>query len=86
MKAIIRRWTANLFTEEVKLKLAITERQVFQAATLQELDDVYTRKLAGYETVAGKGRRAVLNIWKLAAREKNNNDIEVTTQRVNSSY
>jgi hypothetical protein len=54
MKAIIRRWTANLFTEEVKLKLAITERQVFQAATLQELDDVYTRKLAGFETVAGK--------------------------------
>ena len=37
-------------------------RQVFQAATLQELDDVYTRKLAGYETVAGKGRRAVLFI------------------------
>jgi hypothetical protein len=58
MKAIIRRWTANLFTEEVKLKLAITERQVFQAATLQELDDVYTRKLAGYETVAGKEYRA----------------------------
>jgi len=53
MKAIIRRWTANLFTEEVKKKLNITERQVFQAATLQELDDVYTRKLAGFETVAG---------------------------------
>jgi hypothetical protein len=54
MKAIIRRWTAALFTEEVKARLAITERQVFQAATLQELDDVYTRKLAGFETVAGE--------------------------------
>ena len=53
MKAIIRRWTSALFTEEVKTKLALTERQVFQAATLQELDDVYTRKLAGFESVSG---------------------------------
>lgn len=52
MKAIIRRWTSALFTEEVKTKLALTERQVFQAATLQELDDVYTRKLAGFESVS----------------------------------
>ncbi len=61
MKAIIRRWTAALFTEEVKARLAITERQVFQAATLQELDDVYTRKLAGFETVAGE-REKLLNM------------------------
>jgi hypothetical protein len=54
MKAIIRRWTSALFTEDVKTKLALTERQVFQAATLQELDDVYTRKLAGFESVTGR--------------------------------
>jgi predicted alpha/beta-fold hydrolase len=54
MKAIIRRWTSALFTEEVKAKLALNERQVFQAATLQELDDVYTRKLAGFESVSGE--------------------------------
>merc|ERR1719427_1726941 len=48
MKSIIRRWYTELFTEDIKRKLGITERQVFNSATLQELDDVYTRKLAGF--------------------------------------
>lgn len=52
MKAIIRRWTTELFPEEVKTQLGLCERHVFQAATLQELDDVYTRKLAGFESVS----------------------------------
>merc|ERR1711892_1567610 len=51
MKSIIRRWHTALFTEDVKRKLGITERQVFNSATLQELDDVYTRKLAGFNNV-----------------------------------
>jgi len=52
MKSIIRRWSSALFTEDVKRKLGVTERQVFNSATLQELDDVYTRKLAGFNNVA----------------------------------
>jgi len=51
MKSIIRRWHSALFTEDIKRKLGITERQVFNSATLQELDDVYTRKLAGFSNV-----------------------------------
>jgi len=51
MKAIIRRCSKELFTEDVKNKLGISERQVFNSATLMELDDVYTRRLAGFKTV-----------------------------------
>jgi len=51
MKAIIRRCSKELFTEEVKSKLGISERQVFNSATLVELDDVYTRRLAGFKSV-----------------------------------
>merc|ERR1712123_394580 len=48
MKSIIRRWHSALFTDDIKRKLGITERQVYNSATLQELYDVYTRKLAGF--------------------------------------
>jgi hypothetical protein len=51
IKAIIRRWTPALFTDDIKRKLGVSERQVFNAGTLQELDDIYTRKLAGFNTV-----------------------------------
>ena len=51
MKAIIRRCSRELFTDEVKNKLGINERQVFNSATLMELDDVYTRRLAGFNSV-----------------------------------
>lgn len=48
MKSIIRRWHNALFTEEIKKKIGITERQVYSSATLLELDDIYTRRLAGF--------------------------------------
>eukprot|EP00092_Neocalanus_flemingeri_P057755 GFUD01068719.1.p1 GENE.GFUD01068719.1~~GFUD01068719.1.p1 ORF type:complete len:487 (+),score=104.25 GFUD01068719.1:100-1560(+) len=51
MKAIIRRCWRELFTEQVKNKLGISERQVFNSGTLVELDDVYTRRLAGFKSV-----------------------------------
>merc|ERR1719431_2019652 len=52
MKSIIRRWHSVLFPSEVKRKLGISERQVLNSATLYELDDVYTRKLAGFSNVS----------------------------------
>jgi len=58
MKAIIRRWTPVLFSEDVKRRLGINERQAFNAGTLQELDDVYSRKLQGVSTVQEFYRRS----------------------------
>lgn len=52
LKSIIRRWNSALFTEEVKKKLGITERQVYSSATLLELDDIYTRRLAGFNNLS----------------------------------
>merc|ERR1711936_750319 len=51
LKSIMRRWTKVLFTDEVKRRLGVTERQVFNAATLQGIDDAYTRRLAGFSNV-----------------------------------
>lgn len=51
LKSIIRRWHGVLFPAEVKRKLGITERQVLNSATLYELDDVYTRKMAGFNNL-----------------------------------
>jgi len=51
MKSIIRRWHNALFTDEIKKKLGITERQVYSSATLLELDDIYTRRLAGFKNL-----------------------------------
>jgi len=48
MKSIIRRWQGMLFTDEVKRKTGVNERQVLNSATLNELDDLYTRRLAGF--------------------------------------
>ena len=48
MKSVIRRWQKVLFTDEVKRKTGVNERQVLNAATLNELDDLYTRRLAGF--------------------------------------
>jgi len=48
MKSIIRRWHGALFTDDIKRKLGISERQVYSSATLLELDDIYTRRLAGF--------------------------------------
>ena len=41
-----------LFTDEVKRKAGVNERQVLNAATLNELDDLYTRRLAGFNNLS----------------------------------
>ena len=41
-----------LFTDEVKRKTGVNERQVLNAATLNELDDLYTRRLAGFNNLS----------------------------------
>merc|ERR1719348_1137697 len=51
MKSFIRRWHKILFPQEIKKKFGITEREILNAATLAELDDVYTRKLAGFKSL-----------------------------------
>ena len=52
MKSVIRRWQRILFTDEVKRKTGVNERQVLAAATLNELDDLYTRRLAGFSNLS----------------------------------
>lgn len=51
MKSIIRRWHGALFTDEVKRRLGTTERHVLNSGTLAELDDIYTRRLAGFSNL-----------------------------------
>ena len=46
MRAIIRRWQKQLFPDEVKQRYDINERAIWSAATLCELDDAYTRRIA----------------------------------------
>merc|ERR1711936_969062 len=43
LKSIIRRWQKFLFSDDVKRKIGVNERQVLNAATMNELDDLYTR-------------------------------------------
>jgi len=52
VKSVIRRWQRVLFTDEVKRKTGVNERQVLNAATLNELDDLYTRRLAGFNNLS----------------------------------
>jgi len=52
MKSVIRRWQKILFTDEVKRKTGTNEREVMNAATLNELDDLYTRRLAGFNNLS----------------------------------
>jgi len=52
MKSVIRRWQKILFTDEVKRKTGTNEREVMNAATLNELDDLYTRRLAGFANLS----------------------------------
>jgi len=51
IRAIIRRWQKQLFTEEVKRRHDINERAIWSAATLCEVDDIYTRRIAGYSSL-----------------------------------
>lgn len=43
MKAILRHWQKELFTDEVKRAKGINERAVWASATMIELDEEYTR-------------------------------------------
>ena len=93
-RSIIRRWHNALFTEEIKKKLGITERQatafiiamqclrpnhhhhqqqqqhdypdqqVYSSATLLELDDIYTRRLAGFPNLPGPISTIIIIIIK----------------------
>ncbi len=52
MRGILRRWQRHLFPSEAwKREHRIVERDVWSAATMLELDDVYTRKMTGFDTV-----------------------------------
>jgi len=51
MKSILRHWHKVLFPESIKKKYGFRVNDVFQAATLQELDDVYSRHIAGCKSV-----------------------------------
>lgn len=51
MRSVIIRHKEALFTEEVKRKCNIEERRVLSAATLPELDEVYTRRIFGFRSV-----------------------------------
>eukprot|EP00088_Acartia_fossae_P046042 TRINITY_DN4965_c1_g1_i13.p1 TRINITY_DN4965_c1_g1~~TRINITY_DN4965_c1_g1_i13.p1 ORF type:complete len:526 (-),score=152.58 TRINITY_DN4965_c1_g1_i13:280-1857(-) len=51
MKAILRRWTNALFTEDIRKQYGVTRHAVFNSGTLQELDDVYTKRMLGFKSV-----------------------------------
>jgi len=51
MRAIIQRWQKQLFTDEVKQRHDINERAIWSAATLCEVDEIYTRRIAGYSSL-----------------------------------
>lgn len=64
MRAIIRRWQKQLFTDQIKHDYDINDRQVWSAATLVELDEAYTRKLLGFESVSEMYRKmSCINYW-----------------------
>jgi len=51
MKAIMRRWSNALFTEDIRKQYGVTRQAVFNSATLQELDNVYTKRIMGFKSV-----------------------------------
>ncbi|XP_050716142.1 abhydrolase domain-containing protein 2-like [Eriocheir sinensis] len=51
MRSVILRHKEALLTEEVKRRYNIDERRVLSAATLPELDEVYTRRIFGFRSV-----------------------------------
>ncbi|XP_042223425.1 abhydrolase domain-containing protein 2-like isoform X2 [Homarus americanus] len=51
MRSVIIKHKEALLTEEVKRKHNIDERRVMSAATLPELDEVYTRRIYGFRSV-----------------------------------
>jgi len=51
MRGILRRWQKQLFPDELKKTKDINEKAIWAAATLQDLDNAYTKKLYGYKTI-----------------------------------
>jgi abhydrolase domain-containing protein 2 len=49
-RSMLQRWRIQLFSDEVKSK-GINVAEVLSAKTLFEIDDVYSRKLYGYDTI-----------------------------------
>ena len=49
MRAILRRWKRQLFTEEIKREHNINEHAIWSAASLVELDEAYTRRISGFK-------------------------------------
>jgi len=65
MRAILRRWQKQLFPEELKQSKDINEKAVWAAATLQDLDNAYTKKLYGYKTIHEMYRKwSCYNYWE----------------------
>ncbi|KAK4324051.1 hypothetical protein Pmani_005300 [Petrolisthes manimaculis] len=51
MRSVILKHKEQLLTEEVKRRHNVDERRVLSAATLPELDEVYTRRISGFRSV-----------------------------------
>ena len=51
MRHLMRRWQKELFPEDLKREKGIVERDIWSAATLYELDDAYSRKMANIDAV-----------------------------------
>jgi len=51
MQYLMRRWQKTLFPEDLKREKGIVERDIWSAATLYELDDAYSRKMADIDNV-----------------------------------
>ena len=49
-RALVHRWSDCLFSDEIRAK-GINEKEVGDAHTILEFDDVYSRKLYGYNTI-----------------------------------
>lgn len=58
IRAILRRYKKELFTEEVKQRFDINERNIWSAATLVELDEEYTRRICGFSSLDEFYRKA----------------------------
>lgn len=51
MKSIIMRHKQTLLSDEAKTRHNLNERQIFEAATLPELDEAYTRRVHNFDSV-----------------------------------
>jgi abhydrolase domain-containing protein 2 len=50
IKVILRRWSHALFTEDIRKQYGVTRHAVFNSGTLKELDDVYMKRMLGFNT------------------------------------